>query len=287
VRVSVGIPVFNSARFVAVAIESILAQTLTDFELIIADNASTDDSVAVCERYAAQDSRIRLFRGTENCGAAGNFNRVFELSRAAYFMWMSSNDYLAPRFLEKAVPVLDARPDVCICSARTRYFHTDVTRFEEVEDDMDITGNSPVERFLTLCERLRINNVMHGLIRRDTLLRTPLLQPYTSSDNLMVAELALLGKFAQLPEPLFYRRMEAEAATIMMTKDELTRFYAPRRSTDLRFQAWRRLQGFWSILHRTPLGPQERLRLLGFLFRRVYWDHRSLLRDFREVVFGR
>ena len=286
-RVSIGIPVYNSARFVAVAIESILAQTFTDFELVIADNASTDNSVEVCERYAAKDSRIRFYRNPQNCGAAGNFNRVFELSSAPYFMWVSSNDYFAPQFLEKAVPVLDARPDVCIVSPRTRYFHTDVSRFEEVDDDMDITQDAAVSRFLTLCERLRINNVMHGLIRRETLLRTALLKPYMSSDNLMVAELALLGKFAQLPEPLFYRRMEAEAATIMMTRAQLTAFYEPRRSGDLPFQTWKRLHGFWSIVRRAPLGFSDRLRMLRFLLQRVYWDRRNLARDCYEVVLGR
>ncbi len=286
-RVSIGIPVYNSSRFVATAIESVLAQTFTDFELIIADNASTDDSYAVCERYAAQDSRIRLFRAKENVGAAGNFNRVFELSSAPYFVWVSSNDYFAPQFLEKTVAMLDARPDACICCSRTRYFRDTIKSYEEVEDNMDIGMESPVDRFLVLCERLRINNVMHGLIRADILKRTRLVEPYLSSDNVMVAELALRGKFVQLPEPLFYRRMEEDAATIMMSKGELTRFYAPRRSTDLRFQAWRRQIGFWSVFQRTPLAPSERLRMLAFLFKRIYWDHRNLLRDFTEVVVNR
>src|SRR6266536_1939108 len=87
-RVSIGLPVFNGERFVAEAIDSILAQTFEDFELIISDNASTDGTEEICRCYAEKDERIRFVRNRENYGAAFNFNQTFHLSSGGYFKWV-------------------------------------------------------------------------------------------------------------------------------------------------------------------------------------------------------
>ena len=81
-RVSVGLPVYNGERYVQESIDSILNQTLIDFELVISDNASTDRTEAICTGYAVKDSRVHYHRNPQNLGAAKNFRRVFELSRA-------------------------------------------------------------------------------------------------------------------------------------------------------------------------------------------------------------
>ena len=77
-KVSIGLPVYNGGEFIRAAIESILAQTFPDFELNISDNASTDETEAICRDYAAQDQRIRYVRQSTNLGAGANFKFVFE-----------------------------------------------------------------------------------------------------------------------------------------------------------------------------------------------------------------
>jgi glycosyltransferase involved in cell wall biosynthesis len=94
---SVGIPVFNGGGLLVEAIDSILGQTLADFELIIADNASTDETPTICAGYAARDSRIRVIRHRENIGAPRNWNFVARESRGRYFKWASASDRCAPR----------------------------------------------------------------------------------------------------------------------------------------------------------------------------------------------
>src|SRR5215217_3975058 len=79
-RLSIGLPVYDGAMFLAEALDSLLAQTFTDFELIISDNASTDATQSICEQYAAHDCRIRYLRQDINRGLAWNLNHVFELS---------------------------------------------------------------------------------------------------------------------------------------------------------------------------------------------------------------
>src|SRR3954470_15735733 len=85
--VSIGLPVYNGARYIAEALESLLAQTYTAFELIISDNGSTDATRSICEEFAARDGRVRYVRHETNRGLAWNWNHVFELSRRPYFKW--------------------------------------------------------------------------------------------------------------------------------------------------------------------------------------------------------
>src|SRR6267143_929234 len=110
--VSIGLPVYNGERYVRTAIESILNQTLQDWELIICDNASTDGTQAICEDYAARDARLRYLRNPSNIGAANNYRRVVELAQGRYFKWIASDDYCAPEFLDRC-----QRANDCVASA--------------------------------------------------------------------------------------------------------------------------------------------------------------------------
>ncbi len=83
--VSIGIPVYNGGKYLEETLDSILNQTFTDFEVIVSDNASTDNTREIVEAYAAKDPRVRYYRNAENIGAAPNYNRTFELSRGKYF----------------------------------------------------------------------------------------------------------------------------------------------------------------------------------------------------------
>lgn len=98
-KVSIGLPVYNGARYVREALDSLLAQTFTDFELIVSDNASTDETEGICREYAARDSRIRYIRQPVNRGAMGNFLFVLEEARGPYFMWAAGDDRWDPRWV--------------------------------------------------------------------------------------------------------------------------------------------------------------------------------------------
>ncbi|MCB0187328.1 MAG: glycosyltransferase family 2 protein, partial [Caldilineaceae bacterium] len=118
-RVSIGLAVYNGEPYLADAIRSILSQSFTNFELIISDNASTDRTAAICQEFAARDSRIRYSRNATNIGGANNENRTFRLARGEYFRWAAHDDICAPELLEKSVAVLDQNPDVVLCYSMT------------------------------------------------------------------------------------------------------------------------------------------------------------------------
>ena len=100
-KVSIGLPVFNGAKYLAGTLDRLLSQTYPDFEIVVSDNASTDETSEICADYCNRDKRIRYFRNNSNIGAAPNFNRVFELSRGAYFAWAAYDDVHDRRFLER------------------------------------------------------------------------------------------------------------------------------------------------------------------------------------------
>lgn len=111
-RVSVGMPVYNGARYLPGAVEAFLAQTFEDFELIISDNASTDRTAEIAAGFAARDPRIRYFRQSKNIGGAANFAFVLSEARGDYFQWAAHDDLWRPFWLERAVDALDADPEI-------------------------------------------------------------------------------------------------------------------------------------------------------------------------------
>jgi glycosyltransferase involved in cell wall biosynthesis len=106
-NVSVCIPVWNGEAYIALAIESVLQQSYSDFEIIISDNASTDATVKIVEGYMQLHPQIRLQRNGENIGLVGNFNGCLKLAQGNYIKFLCVDDLLAKNCLEKMVRVLD------------------------------------------------------------------------------------------------------------------------------------------------------------------------------------
>ena len=91
-KLSIGLPVYNVAKFVCATIDSLLAQTYTDFELIICDNASTDGTLAIAQEYADRDPRVRIHRNPTNVGASKNYEIAVDQLRGEYFKWQAADD---------------------------------------------------------------------------------------------------------------------------------------------------------------------------------------------------
>jgi glycosyltransferase involved in cell wall biosynthesis len=108
--VSIGLPVFNGESFLRRALDSLLAQSFTDFELIISDNASTDQTRDICEEYAARDPRMRYIRQASNLGGLENFNFVLREAQSKYFMWAAVDDLWDPEFILSLLKSLEEDP---------------------------------------------------------------------------------------------------------------------------------------------------------------------------------
>jgi glycosyltransferase involved in cell wall biosynthesis len=166
-RVAVGIPVLDGEATVGRAIESVLAQTLTDLELVVSDNASIDRTAAICQAYVAADARVRYTRQARTVSPSENFRGVFEATRAPYFMWLSADDYALPPLLAEAVAVLDACPDVVCCVPQVEFVRPDGSR-RPARGTAPMLG-TPVENLCRFLEDPMDNSRFYGVHRRESL----------------------------------------------------------------------------------------------------------------------
>lgn len=221
-RVSIGLPIYNGAKYMREALESLLAQTYEDFELIISDNASTDETQAICEEYARYDGRVRYDRLPENVGAAGNYNRILPMARGEYFKWAAHDDNCHPDFLATCLETLDSDPSVVLAYTASRVIDGEGSAMRDYSDGLDLPQDTPHARLVAY---LRTNfmrkkglcNPIFGLIRTEPLRRTRLIQDFLSSDRSLLGHLALMGKFVERPEVLFDRRVHAQISTLADT----------------------------------------------------------------------
>ena len=278
--VSLGLPVFNGGRMLVQAIESILAQTWGDFELIISDNASTDDTAERVRDYAERDRRIRFFRQTHNIGSGNNWSFVARQARGEWFKWFSANDDYAPTLVQDCLEPLRSDSGVVLCYGRTQFIDLEGKRLDVYAGDFDALSSDPVERYRIVRERLHLGTpVQAGVIRLDALRRCGYLGNYRDSDRVLTAGLALAGKFLLLPQVLFYRRWHPSVASALRGPLEVQRLYHPNAMRAPFLMNLPRQIGQIEVAMRTPLGLRAKARAIGAVVRYTDW-RRKLLSQF-------
>jgi len=105
--VCIGVPVYNGEKFLKNALDSLLSQTFTNFNLIISDNSSTDSTQSICQEYAQKDKRIQYYRQTKNMGIVSNHKFILNKAKSKYFVWAAADDLWNNTFLEKNVKILE------------------------------------------------------------------------------------------------------------------------------------------------------------------------------------
>jgi glycosyltransferase involved in cell wall biosynthesis len=211
-RVIIGSILFNHADHVREAIESILAQTFTDFALVLVDDVSNDTTPEIAREYATRDRRVSYSRNTERLGLVENSRRAFEIARerhpeAEYFAWTSDHDLWHPRWLQLLVDALDANPDVVLAYPLNRRIGPEgelLKRKPWVFDTFGVT--SRWTRLRSGIGRMRAGNMVYGLYRVGALARAGVYRRIVIPDRLLIAELSLYGQFKQVPEVLWFRR---------------------------------------------------------------------------------
>jgi glycosyltransferase involved in cell wall biosynthesis len=288
-RVSIGVPVYNGEAFLEAALDSLLAQTFTDFEVIISDNASTERTKEICRAYAARDARFRYYRNETNVGATPNFNRVFGLSTGDYFKWASHDDVLSPRYLERCVDTLDRAPDDVVLVFPRRVLMDAAGR---VVRQCDYTPKHAVGdgwegyHALRFQELVRLENgcipaFIFGLMRSDALRKTRLIGPFIAGDRACVAEMCLRGQAWQIPEYHFYQRLHAATSwRVQLTVEEDAAWYDPANRGRWAWPNWRLFVNLLIAIRRSELGGYQKLGhyagMVGFWTSRLgRWRARS------------
>jgi glycosyltransferase involved in cell wall biosynthesis len=273
--VSIGLPVYNGEATLRRALDALLAQDFTDFELIISDNASTDGTRAICEEYAARDERIRYHRNEKNLGAAANYNRVAELARGEFFRWAAHDDLCDPSHLKRCMQAMrDAPPGTVLCYPCTLIIDGEEQVTEKYEDGIGCVDSRPHVRLGVVLRELVLCNSVMGLMRLEALRKTRLIARFRSSDVLLLSELAMLGPVVEIPEYLFLRRRDAKSYGVarLTPEEQAVWFDTASKGVSSFVRTTLFLQHLVSI-SRLPLGLGERFRCTWTLFR--CWVPRS------------
>jgi len=286
--VSVGLPVYNGEGYVRVAIDSILNQTLQDWELIICDNASTDGTQRICEEYAARDSRLRYFGSPSNIGAANNYRRTLELSQGRYFKWIASDDYCGPEFLERCKRVLDDSPDIVICTTKASVVDQDGKIVSRYADRQDLPQPRASERFIASRDQDSWCIALYGLMRTEVVRRTAGMGNFMGSDVVFLAEMSLHGRFTEVPEYLQFRRFHPDAYSYKVTADKVKEFYAPGKKQGVAFvfHTWRHMYEYLRAIGRAALPLDERSKLFVHVLRMAWWHRGKLVAEVATALRG-
>ncbi len=281
---TVGVPVYNMGTYLEEAVESVLAQSFRDLELIISDNASTDDTEAIGRALAARDPRVTYRRNAENVGLVANNNLLVPLARGRLFKWMNADDVLRPGYLERCVAALDADPSVVLAYPQTAFVDGDGNPLDLTDPGWHLVSDDPSDRLLFAILAGSWVNVSLGVIRTDALRRTRLLPRYAGGDYRMMAELSLLGKFVEIPERLFVRRIHKGASVGNVGNAGWLRTYMSGSRPGVRAPYWRLCRDHAGIVMRAPIPFTRKVVLLTWLGRTMRRQWRRLFRELGDVV---
>ena len=201
---TIGMPVYNGAATIGVALASLLAQTRGDFVVQISDNASTDTTEAICRQIAAEDPRVLYYRQPKNLGPVANFRHVLQVAKSPYFMWAAADDLWAPTFVEKCINFLDQNDDYIACQSKVLFVenrrpsHLAVGTFAIAHD----TAKQNVLGFL---ENPSDNSRYYGMFRTPVLQKSFPKAHFHALDWAVSARTLRHGKHAELPEVLMIR----------------------------------------------------------------------------------
>jgi len=285
--VTLGMPAYNSERYIAASLDSLLAQDLGDFELVISDNASTDGTSDICRSYAARDARIRYLRQPRNIGAVANWNYLVHAARGTYFRWSSSNDLCAPDLLRRCVEALEADTSLVLCYGRTALIDDDGRVFEQYDRDRQFREARASARFRRACMEMHLNNAQSAVIRLRELRATGLERAFPEGDMVLMAELALHGGFRLLPEVLFYRRMGRNSTTRYMNATERAAFRDPATVGRVEYTVWPSTGALLRSVVRAPIGMRERAESAAFVLRQLWWQRSLAWRELKQRLTTR
>ncbi len=285
-KVVIGLPVFNGQKYVRTAIESHLAQSFDDFELVISDNGSTDTTPQICAEYASKDKRIKYLRSNENRGILWNHRRVFEAIRNPnqYFRWAGADDVMEPTLLQGMVAVLDTRPEVEGVVPDTKNIDDQGEIIGSMARSLDLQSPDVFERAHDVLMANYQHVIAYGLLRASTLQRMRTGPDYVGWDPIFLWELALRGQLVHLNGPLLLRRFHAGSISRVKTVKEMRKWVEPNAKAGMSFPHWTWAYERMMALMSCPMTVRDRLRIGAFLMRATLWERRSLARDVTQAA---
>ena len=201
--VSIGLPVYNGENYIEQCISSILSQTYKNIELIISDNASTDNTRKIVEEFQLNDPRIIISVNEINLGAQLNYDKTVHLAKGSFFKWMAHDDYIYPTFIEECVNLLLKKPELVYCQSLIEFTDDALNSIgiHKGMSDQDMHSKS-AHRFRDLILKPHPCMDVFGVFRIQYLGNSLLHGGYPGSDRAYLAEMAMKGPAGFIDKPL-------------------------------------------------------------------------------------
>lgn len=234
-RVVLGMTLYNKAEHLPEAIESLLAQRYGDFQLVLLDDASTDDTERIAREYEQRDPRVRYFRHESRQAMIATWRDVVDLARrecpsAAYFAWVSDHDRWDPAWLQELVDQLDAHPEAVLAYPVTQRMTPPGEIIDKGARLFDTAGIADRRaRWRRFCdEGVGSGDMVYGLMRIEALHQVGVFRTVLRPDRLLAAEMTLHGEIRQVRKPLWFRRMFEETSIARQRQTLVPPGTAPR-----------------------------------------------------------
>ena len=206
--VSIGLPVRNAGERVVEVAKSVLAQDHDRIQLVISDNASTDDTEDVCRELARSDGRIAYHRQATNIGLLNNFRYVIGAAEGRYFRWIGDDDRLEPGFVSRCLQVFAEDPRLILVTTAISYTGPDGGAQAVEYHGTALASDDPVERFVEMLRLLNASHLMidplYGMMLREAVAPIPR-RNMLHEDEVFATKLALAGPWGHVPEVLAHR----------------------------------------------------------------------------------
>jgi glycosyltransferase involved in cell wall biosynthesis len=262
--------VYNGERYLSKALASLLSQDFEDFELIISDNGSSDQTEAISREFARKDRRIRYVRSDQNQGATWNFRRVFELSEGEFFKYAAYDDECYPTMLRRCMEIFRANdPTVALVYTLSETIDENSMVIAgdcgPSWDRVATTAKTPHQRLAHVIWRALHGQAYYGVMRASFLRRA---RPFgcIAADWMVLAELGMMGEIMEVPEALFrLRQHPANTWNVSSTPLEILKWHNPAASgleIVLPFRITVILEYLKSVCH-TRLSPSEKVMCLA------------------------
>ncbi len=222
-EVTVGLPIFNEEDRIADCLADLQRQTLTNFNIVVFDNCSTDRTAEIVATFAGDDPRIKTFRHSENVGIVRNFKAVLEACDTTYFKWLAADDRIDPQYLERCLAVF--RKDPTVVAVQTGHIVHDDERELRRVDITNLSTSLGWRHVLSLvASKAKANYFIYGLFRTDVLREMYLhFEPMPSGDRWFLLGMPAEGALHYLTDHLHYRYQNPVTFAVRQPSDPLAR----------------------------------------------------------------
>lgn len=271
-KVSLGMPVYNGENYLAQAIESVLKQTYSNWELIIVDNCSTDATSKISLNYSQLDSRIQYIKNPTNIGAAPNFRKALTLATGTYFKWIAHDDLYHENWIQVCVEALNKDPQIVLAYTKTIIIDDAGKKLQSYSDAFTCNQKNAFQRFKDILIHLGYCHAIFGLMRTSVIKNLAPIGNYQASDAVYLAEITLHGHYCQLDFEYFFRRKHNKSSSeSISTAEDWAKWFDPLNPKKLHLTRWDMLRGYWRAVNGAPLSLLEKIQCKVYLLQRVRW----------------